>query len=78
MLFRSVEEAERHVFTGQEAAIADEFLMGAVVGNRDTVRAGLNALADDVGADELMISALIGDAVERRASFARIAEAAID
>ena len=74
----TVEEAERHVFTGQEAAIADEFLMGAVVGSRATVRAGLQALANDVGADELMISALIGDAAERRASFTRIAEAAVD
>lgn len=39
----------------QERAAIGDFLSAAVIGGPDTVRAGLHALAQDTGADELML-----------------------
>jgi len=71
-----VEEALAYRFSLEEQAIADEFLMGAIIGGPERVVEGLERLAADTHADELMLSALIGDREERRRSFERVAAAA--
>ncbi|MBL0215331.1 MAG: LLM class flavin-dependent oxidoreductase [Myxococcales bacterium] len=73
----SIEDALARRFTPDEQAIADEFLHGAVIGGTDRVAAGLRDLAGSVGADELMLSSLVADPVERRRSLERIAGACL-
>ncbi len=71
----SVEDALAYRFTPDEQAIAAEFLQGAIIGGPDLVHERLERLAQQTGADELMLSALIpGD--ERFRSFERVAAAA--
>jgi luciferase family oxidoreductase group 1 len=71
----SIEEALAYEFSPQERAIADEFFTGAVIGSPETVAAGLTALADETGADELMLSALLPDLAARARSLTLIANA---
>jgi luciferase family oxidoreductase group 1 len=71
----TVDEALAYRFTPDEQAIADDFLTGAVIGGPDRVRAGLEQLARDTGADELMIATLMADHDERLRSYRRIAQA---
>jgi luciferase family oxidoreductase group 1 len=71
-----VDEALAYHFSPEEQAIADEFLMGAIIGGPARVVEGLERLAADTHADELMLSALIGDRDERRRSYERVALAA--
>ncbi len=71
-----VEEALAYRFSAEEQAIADEFLMGAIIGGPELVVEGLERLAADTQADELMLSGLIGDRDERRRSYQRVAVAA--
>jgi luciferase family oxidoreductase group 1 len=71
----SIEDALAYAFTPEEQAIADEFLQGAVIGGPAHVAEGLRRTARELGAQELMISALIADLPARQASLARIAEA---
>jgi luciferase family oxidoreductase group 1 len=71
----SVEEALAYQLTPQEQAIADEFFTGAVIGSPATVAAGLRALAERTGADELMVSSLLPDLAMRARSLELIAEA---
>ncbi|MDB4955742.1 MAG: uncharacterized protein JWO36_3311 [Myxococcales bacterium] len=70
----SVEEALARTFTEDEQAIADDFLLGAVIGGPDKVAQGLRALATEMGADELMLSTLVPDLGARRAALEWIAE----
>jgi luciferase family oxidoreductase group 1 len=69
----SVEEALAYRFSPEEEAIADEFLLGAIIGGPQRVREGLEQHARDARADELMLSGLMGDADERRRSYERVA-----
>jgi luciferase family oxidoreductase group 1 len=71
----SVEEALTHSFSAQEQAIADEFLVGAVIGGPEHVGERLLALAREIDADELMISSLVPSIDARRRSLERIAAA---
>ncbi|HET9624644.1 MAG TPA: LLM class flavin-dependent oxidoreductase [Kofleriaceae bacterium] len=71
----SIDEALAYPFSPEEQAISDEFFQGAVIGGPARVAAGLLQTARELGADELMISALIADLPARQASLARIAEA---
>jgi hypothetical protein len=52
--------------------IADEFLMGAIIGGPQRVRDGLTMLTRDTGADELMLSGLIAHRGDRIASYERV------
>jgi luciferase family oxidoreductase group 1 len=67
-----IEEALAYRFSGQEQAIADEFLMGAIIGGPQRVRDGLTMLARDTGVDELMLSGLIAHRGDRIASYERV------
>jgi alkanesulfonate monooxygenase SsuD/methylene tetrahydromethanopterin reductase-like flavin-dependent oxidoreductase (luciferase family) len=71
-----VEEALAYRFTGEEQAIADDFLRGAIIGGPQRVIEGLTALARDTGADELMLSTLVPDRLERQHSYERVSSAA--
>jgi len=71
-----VEEALAYQFSAEEQAIADEFLMGAIIGGPARVVEELERLAADTTADELMLAGLIGDRDERRRSHERVALAA--
>jgi luciferase family oxidoreductase group 1 len=71
----SIDEALAYQLTPEEQAIGDEFLQGAVIGGPAHVRDGLVRTARELGAQELMISALIADLPARQAALARIAEA---
>lgn len=72
----SVDEALAYRFTEQEKTIANEFLMGAIIGGPRRVFDGLTALARDSGADELMLSTLLPNREERLQSYERVSAAA--
>lgn len=72
----SVDEALAYRFTPEEEAIADDFLLGAIIGGPQRVLEGLKALARESGADELMLSTLLPDREERLESYARVSAAA--
>jgi len=70
----SIEDALAYQFTAEEQAISDEFFQGAVIGGPAHVADGLLRTARELGADELMLSALIANLPARQASLTRIAE----
>jgi alkanesulfonate monooxygenase SsuD/methylene tetrahydromethanopterin reductase-like flavin-dependent oxidoreductase (luciferase family) len=70
----SMEEALRYRFTPEEQAIVDDFMNGAVIGGPSHVRAGLEQLVQETGADEIMLSTLMADHDERLRSYCRVAE----
>ncbi len=72
----SVDEALAHTFTPDENAVADDFLHGAIVGSPERVRDELARVAEETGADELLLSGLMPDMDERMRSLERIARAA--
>jgi len=72
----SIDEALAYRFTPEEEAIASEFLMGAIIGGPAKVLDGLNALARDCGADELMLSTLVPDREQRLRSYERVSRVA--
>ncbi len=53
--FPSPQEAADHPWTSQERAAAENSTASHIVGSPTTVRAGLDALLDETGADELMV-----------------------
>ncbi|GJE26430.1 LLM class flavin-dependent oxidoreductase [Methylobacterium organophilum] len=59
-----------------EKAQASRMLARAIVGSRETVRAGLDRLIAETGADELMVASAIHDHGARLRSYAILAEAA--
>ncbi|MDX2086628.1 MAG: hypothetical protein SFX73_02205 [Kofleriaceae bacterium] len=69
----TVEEALATKLDPSEQAIADDFLVGAVIGGPATVRDRLVDLARDIDADELMISSLVPSTAARVAALERIA-----
>jgi luciferase family oxidoreductase group 1 len=62
-------------WTPMEKAQAARFLARSIVGSRETVRAGLEALVAETRADELMIVSDVYDHATRLRSFEMIAEA---
>jgi len=70
-----IEEALAYKFSPEEQAIADEFFTGAVIGGPAKVAAGIQALAKDTGADEIMVSALLPSLEDRTKSLSLIARA---
>jgi luciferase family oxidoreductase group 1 len=71
----SIDEALAYQFSPEEAAIADEFLTGAAIGDPAGVADRLRGVARDTGADELMLSTLIPDLAARQHALALIATA---
>jgi len=69
------EEAAARAYTEREAAYIRSQRARVVLGDPDTVRARLLALADQYGADELMVLTITGDYASRRRSYELIAEA---
>lgn len=72
--FPSIEEAKRHRFTREELAIVERFAKGAIIGGPDRVKAGLQQIAKDMGADELMISTVVPIHGARVASYEHVAK----
>src|SRR3569832_2144671 len=70
-----IEEALAYKFTPEEQASADEFFTGAVIGGPAKVAAGIQELARDTGADEIMVSALLPSLDDRTKSLTLIARA---
>jgi luciferase family oxidoreductase group 1 len=68
------EEAASHDFSPSEQLILDGRSRGQIVGSPDTVRAGLESLRRDTGADELMITAMIHGYGDRVGSYELVAE----
>ena len=69
----SIDDALAYQFSPDEQAIADEFMLGAVIGGPAHVAERLRATARDAGAQELMLSTLVPDLAARQASLERIA-----
>lgn len=58
-----------------EKAQVSRMLARSLVGSRETVRAGLERLVAETGADEVMVATALHDPVARRRSYAILAEA---
>lgn len=71
----SIEEALAYEFSPDEQAIIDDFFLGAVIGDPTSVADRLTAVRRELGADELMLSALVPSLAARVASLERIAQA---
>jgi luciferase family oxidoreductase group 1 len=69
------EEAETYPYTGAEHQAIEDWLSNVIHGDPDTVRAGLEALRDRTGADELMITTGVHGGAARLRSFELIAKA---
>jgi luciferase family oxidoreductase group 1 len=69
----SPDEALAYPFTPDEQAIADDFMLGAVIGGPAQVGERLRATARELGAQELMLSTLVPTIDDRQASLERIA-----
>jgi luciferase family oxidoreductase group 1 len=68
------EEAARYEFTPSDRAIIDDALASHIIGDPDSVRTGLEALATRTGADELMLSTRVHDYAARERSYALVAK----
>ncbi|MFI8435848.1 LLM class flavin-dependent oxidoreductase [Streptomyces sp. NPDC079020] len=74
-LVPSPEEAEAYAFSPMEREFVDGWLANVIHGTADEVRAGLDALAERTGADELMITANAHGGEARLRSYDLIADA---
>jgi luciferase family oxidoreductase group 1 len=66
--FPTHEEAIAHEWTEAERAYADDFLAAQAIGSPDTVRARLQTLLEQTGAEELMASIPVTDPTARATS----------
>lgn len=73
--FPSPEEAEAYPFTPEERAIAASQRALMFVGTPERVRDSMLRIAEETGADELMITTMIHDHAARLRSFELVAEA---
>jgi alkanesulfonate monooxygenase SsuD/methylene tetrahydromethanopterin reductase-like flavin-dependent oxidoreductase (luciferase family) len=73
--FPSVEEAESYPYTEQEAAIAQHARRRTIAGAPEQVRDRLLSLAQDYGADEIMVVTITHDFKARLRSYQLLAEA---
>jgi luciferase family oxidoreductase group 1 len=67
----STEEALAYRFTPQEQAIVDEFFLGAIIAGPRVVAERIRNVAREVEADEVMLSTLVPELEDRRASLER-------
>jgi luciferase family oxidoreductase group 1 len=70
------EEAAAYQYSPAEQLIIDGRTTGQIVGDPDTVRAGLETLVHETQADELMITAMIHGYADRLRSYELVAEIA--
>ncbi len=70
------EEAAAYEYSPTEQLIVDGRTSGQIVGDPDTVGAGLDRLLEDTEADELMITAMIHGYGDRRRSYRLVADIA--
>jgi luciferase family oxidoreductase group 1 len=68
------EEAAEYRFTPAEREAVRGWTSAHVVGSPATVRSGLEALVAETGADELIVTTLTHDPVDRRRSYELVAE----
>jgi luciferase family oxidoreductase group 1 len=73
-VFPSPEEAAAHAWTPQERAAAENATSSHIVGSASTVRAGIDALLDVTGADEIMITTNVPRLADRIRSYELVAE----
>jgi luciferase family oxidoreductase group 1 len=69
------EEAAEYQFTPFERELLRQWTAPLIVGDPDTVRAGLDELAAATGVDELMITSMVHGVDDRLRSYALVAEA---
>jgi luciferase family oxidoreductase group 1 len=69
------EEAAEHVFTPTEREIVRAWTAPLVRGDPEEVRAGLEALAERTGADELMVTTMVHGTGDRLRSYELLADA---
>lgn len=74
----SAEEAAAYRYSDAERALVDHTLSTHVIGDPEIVRAGLEALIERTGADELMISTRIHSPEARRRSLELVAGLGLD
>lgn len=72
----SIDEALAYRYTPEEETIAEEFVVGSIVGGPKRVLSKLAALARDTGADELMLSTITSTREDRVASYELVSRAA--
>lgn len=77
-LVPTVAEAEAHPYTAQERAFVEDRLAAQVIGAPDTVRAGVRALVERTGVDELMVVTGTHDGADRLRSYELLAAAVAD
>lgn len=73
--FPSVQEARDYPYTPQERAVAEAARARAIVGDAREVAARLHRLAEQTGADELILTAMTHDPAARRRSYTLVMEA---
>lgn len=71
----SVEEALAYPWTAAERELVAGFRAGAFIGSPATVRAGIERLAAQTGADEVMVTTMTHDHAARRRSYELLADA---
>lgn len=62
------------IWTAEEKAMVNARLGGSVIGDRETVRAGLEKFAEQTAADELMINGMFFDHADRLRSYEIVAD----
>jgi luciferase family oxidoreductase group 1 len=72
------EEAAAHPWTPAERQVADGYLSRQVIGGPETVRAGLERMVEDTGADELMLTTHVHGHDDRVRSYEIVADAMRD
>jgi len=73
--FPSPQEAAAYPFTAAEEALINAAASSHIIGGPATVKAGIDALVERTGADEIMVSTRVYDVADRIRSIQRIAEA---
>ena len=73
--FPSPQEAAAYPFTAAEEALCNAAAASHIIGGPATVKAGIDALVERTGADEIMVSTRVYDVADRIRSIQRIAEA---
>lgn len=71
----SLEEAKAHAWDDEDRALAQASTLRGFIGTRDSLAADLRALADECGADELMIMSNRHDHEKRKRSYTLLASA---
>ena len=74
-VYPSADEAAEYNFTPLERQFVEDWTRSHVIGDVATVRAGLDALVERTGVDELMVSTMAPSHDERVASYTRLADA---